>query len=338
MARAMPWRIVAVMATLLGAGLLPVPETDAAGLRPVTAWITVGSVRPAVGCTVDVAVEVREAGAPVAQTEVSIALFVDDELVSIDQGVTDGDGLAFLTFDTGGAYDGASGWLDVNVAGGYVGGLSIIPTADGACSGDGRMIETSADVPAVLADVSETVSEAPAFPTYAQQRTLSCEYAALQIATTAWGNPISEYAFDDIVGLSPNPHWGYRGYIGGEWGNTTDYGVYAEPLSWALDAFGYYGEVFYAVGDSSALTARLDDGIPTLVWLALWGDLSHVEETDGVPYTLVPGMHVVVAYAYDEGGVYVSDPGNGTLRYVPWGDFMDQWNVLDGMALAVSPY
>ena len=37
-------------------------------------------------------------------------------------------------------------------------------------------------------------------PTYVQQRNLSCEYAALTIATAAFGGWVSEYEFDERVG------------------------------------------------------------------------------------------------------------------------------------------
>jgi hypothetical protein len=47
-------------------------------------------------------------------------------------------------------------------------------------------------------------------------------------------------------------------------------------------------------------------------------------------------MHVMVAYGYDDDGVYLSDPGSGTYVYYGWDTFMGLWNVLDGMALGVS--
>ena len=52
-------------------------------------------------------------------------------------------------------------------------------------------------------------------PTYVQQRNLSCEYAALVMAMGAYGVGVSEYEFDNLVGWSENPHWGY-GKIEGE--------------------------------------------------------------------------------------------------------------------------
>ena len=175
-------------------------------------------------------------------------------------------------------------------------------------------------------------------PAYAQQRNLSCEYASLTIATAAWGTWVSEYEFDHRVGWSANPHWGFRGDINGWWGNTEDYGVYAEPLVAPLAEFGFYGEVFYAQGDPWALQARLRDGAPVVVWLGLWGDQSFYEYADdGTPYKLTAGYHVMVAYGYDEGSVYLSDPATGGYTAYAGGDFMWMGNVLDGMGMAVGP-
>jgi uncharacterized protein YvpB len=341
---ALPISVVLSLVAALAAGLTP-RSTLAEGMRDVHAWIELSSTRPAVGCTLDVSVEIRESGAAVSRTEVALALFVGDEVVGSDTAVTDGDGIAYLGLDTSGTYNGADAWVDVNVASAYLTGFSLFPSNGGGCDDGGTLIEATGTVPAVQVEAA-SVSAPSAddtgvsfwVPTYKQERNLSCEFAALQIATSAWGNGVSEYAFDDVVGWSPNPHWGYRGDINGWWGNTVDYGVYPEVLASALDQFGFSGDVFYANGDSSQLTARLDNGVPTLVWLALWGDQRQWEEIDGVTYTLVPGMHVMVAYGYDADGVYLSDPAIAGYRFYGWGDFMAMWNVLDGMSLGVSPY
>jgi uncharacterized protein YvpB len=176
-------------------------------------------------------------------------------------------------------------------------------------------------------------------PAYAQQRNLSCEYACCTIASAAFGGWVSEYEFDERVGWSANPHWGFRGDINGLWGGTDDYGVYPEPLVAPLAEFGFHGEVIYAGGNPWTLRARLDSGLPVIVWLGLWGDQSFVEvAADGSPFRLVPGYHVVVLHGYDEWGVSISDPGPGVYDSWDWDTFMHRWNVLDGMALAVSPF
>ncbi len=175
-------------------------------------------------------------------------------------------------------------------------------------------------------------------PTYVQQRNLSCEYAALVIAMGAYGVWVSEYDFDGLVGWSENPHWGYRGDITGWWGNTEDYGVYASALVPAVNAHGFWADEFYAQGDASALTRRIDAGAPVVVWLGLWGDTSFYEWTeDGNRYKLASGMHVVVVYGYDSSGVWFSDPATGNKSFYDWGTFMTYWNVMDGMSLAIGP-
>ena len=175
-------------------------------------------------------------------------------------------------------------------------------------------------------------------PIYVQQRNLSCEYASLVIALGAYDTWVSEWTFDELVPTSDNPHWGYRGDINGAWGNTTDYGVYPEPLVGPLTELGFRGEVFYAQGDASSLQRYLTNGVPVILWLGMWGDQSYYEYADdGTPYKVNPGYHVVVGYGYDESGVYAVDPATGSTVSWSWGDFMWMWGAMDGMSLAVWP-
>lgn len=337
-----------LLGLILAVGPVLAGPVGAEGVSAVNAWVTVGTTAPGIACGVPVSVEVREAGYTVGGADITVALAIGGEVVSLDRAVTDSDGLAYLGIDTSGAYDGANGWLDVLINGTYAGGMSITPVSGNGC--DGAESLTSLEATVSLAAVSSAAESFDAgaeisgggsfigVPTYVQQRNLSCEYAALAIATGAFGNSISEYAFDEVVGWSANPHWGYRGDINGWWGNTSDYGVYPSALAPALAHFGFSGEVFYGAGDATALQTRLDWGMPTLVWLGMWGDTSYYESTgDGASYNLTPGMHVMVAYGYDAAGVYLSDPGSGSYRYYDWGTFLWMWNVLDGMSLAVAP-
>jgi len=341
-----PAALMAVLAALVLSlsGLPGTPQVRAAE-ADVDGWATLGSVTPAPGCALDASVEVRQGGGGVPDVAVGVNLVHDGEVVSADWGMTDANGLAYLGVDTSWAAPGYEAWLDVLVGGEYAGGMPVSITEDGGCADNPGMAEIGAQIS--VADDAGTFQawslSGPdavdvGVPTYAQQRNLSCEYASLVIAMGAYGVWVSEYDFDSLVGLSENPHWGYRGDISGWWGNTDDYGVYASALAPALSNFGFYGEEFYGQGDSSALTARLDAGTPVLVWLGLWGDTGFYEHTaDGTPYKLVPGMHVAVAYGYDSSGVYVSDPAKGAKRFYDWSTFMTFWNVMDGMGLAVSP-
>jgi uncharacterized protein YvpB len=321
----------------------------AAELGHVDGWATLGSVTPAPGCWLDASVEVHHAGAALPDAAVGVNLVYGGEIVSADWGMTGSDGVAYLGVDTSWAAPGADAWLDVVVGGEYAGGMPVSVTESGGCADNPEMVEIGAQVPIAGASGSAMgwSSAAPVdtgmvdvgVPTYFQQRNLSCEYASLVIAMGAYGTWVSEYEFDHRVGWSENPHWGYRGDITGWWGNTSDYGVYAEPLAAALGDFGFWGETFYGAGNPTALTARLDAGTPVLVWLGLWGDTSFYEyAADGTPYKLIPGLHVVVAYGYDSGGVYFSDPASGSKNSYDWSTFMTYWNVVDGMGLAVGPY
>lgn len=173
-------------------------------------------------------------------------------------------------------------------------------------------------------------------PTYMQSRNLSCEFAAVHIATAAWGNAIPESVYIQDTPITKNPHKGYRGNIDGWWGNTDDYGIYAEALVPVLNQWGFTGEVFYSEGSTDQLTAHLDAGHPVVVWLGFWGD-TRVRLADDGNYSVASGMHVVTVWGYDESGVYVSDPAKASYEFFDWNTFIGMWNVLDGQALAVYP-
>ena len=171
--------------------------------------------------------------------------------------------------------------------------------------------------------------------TYQQQRSLSCEYASVQIATTLLGQPVSEYEIEQAVPLHENPRRGYRGDITGAWGNTDDYGVCNGPLAEALDVFGFRGNAFY--GGLDQLEAELDRGRPVIVWLGMWGDGGSFDtySAAGNRYQLTTGMHVMVAYGYDDNFIYLTDPGTAILREYEKAEFRRLWEVMDGMALSV---
>ena len=347
---------LAIGAILLLAGqVLTVSRVSADDTWAIDSWIELSGTSPAAGCAIESSVELRRDGYAAAGIEVFMALYVGEELVSSDRVATDEDGIAFLTLD-GDEADGAAAWIDVTLNDEYWWGTAASPGRGDSCvdgyllqneSGEIGALSISAEqARAAAPDEDESVAATdaaggvviPEVGFYVQQRNLSCEYASLYIATAAWNNPISEYSFDEVVGWSQNPHWGFRGDINGQWGNTTDYGVYPEALSSALGQFGYVGDVFYGDGDATTLTSRIDQGIPTLVWLGLWGDQTFLEYgEDGTAYALTAGYHVGVAYGYDDGGVYFSDPAIGGSRYYDWATFMYYWNVLDGMSLAVYP-
>lgn len=197
------------------------------------------------------------------------------------------------------------------------------------------MIPTSATA-GTAADTSSSAAMLDGVFAYQQARSLSCEYAAVYIATSVFGNPIYEEEYIGSISPSGNPHYGFRGNIDGPWGITDDYGIYAEALVPLLEQRGYIGEVSYDPR-AEVLQGQLDMGNPMIVWIATSGDTEFYETDETGTYKLVPYEHVVVAYGYDGGGVYISDPGNASLTYYNWDWFLPAWSVMDGMALSVHP-
>jgi uncharacterized protein YvpB len=173
-------------------------------------------------------------------------------------------------------------------------------------------------------------------PVYQQSRPLSCEAASVYIATTALGAPVAE---DDTIESTPfaqNPHLGYRGSYDGVWGGTDDYGVYAEALVPHLEAHGFSAAATY-VPDPDTLRRFIDAGAPVLIWIATRGDTGFYEtDEEGTQFKLVPYVHVVVAFGYNDSEVIVSDPGSGAYSRFTWDWLIEAWAVLDGMALAIS--
>jgi uncharacterized protein YvpB/LysM repeat protein len=176
----------------------------------------------------------------------------------------------------------------------------------------------------------------PGVAFYPQSRNLSCEFAAAHIATTAFGAGIPEDVFITQVPVRLNPHLGYRGNIDGLWGNTDDYGVYPEALVPVLNEYGFVGDVFYGMGDTSQVIAQIDAGHPVVVWLGMWGD-TRVHLSDDGDYSVASGMHVMTAYGYDDEGIFLSDPAHGNEAFYTWDAFVGMWSVLDGMSMAVYP-
>jgi len=338
-------RRVLVAGMLAAAAGAPLVKAATAQSSDIDVWVETAATHPAVGCVVDTSIEVRAGGTAFSGAEVTLTLSEDGDgtIYSTSSGVTNDSGIVWLTFDTSSAYHGAKTWLEVTVNGSYIGGQTVWVDGD-TCSGTGTLLDLSGSAAVVTpqngAEQSTEDSSSggeviiPGVPEYQQQRPLSCEYAAVAIATGALGSWVSEYDIEAVTPLSDNPHWGYRGNINGTWGNTTDYGIYADALVPGLNQFGFQAHSFY--GDDSDLMAEIDKGRPTIVWLGMWGDLSHDEYTsDGTRYQVTTAMHVMVAYGYDDGGVYVSDPGSGRYRYYDWGTFNGMWNVMDGMALGI---
>jgi uncharacterized protein YvpB/LysM repeat protein len=218
--------------------------------------------------------------------------------------------------------------------------LLIPPSRHGAQETPAAEVSPAPEPEAVPEAAEASAPAASAFVagvgTYFQSHNLSCEYAATFIATSAFGAGVPEWVFLEWVPQARNPHYGYRGNIDGWWGNTDDYGVYPEALVPALNHYGFAAYIFYSGGATGDLTWYLDQGLPVVVWLGLWGNTAVTLYDEGT-YTVAAGAHVVTVYGYDANGVYISDPATGSYGFYDWGTFTAMWSVLGGMAMAVAP-
>jgi uncharacterized protein YvpB len=177
------------------------------------------------------------------------------------------------------------------------------------------------------------------FPSVTQWYNLSCEYAAAAAVTLYWGNLVSQKDFVREVPSSPNPHLGFRGDINGTGGGIDDYGIYAEPLATVLENHGYDATVFYGT-DVDRLKANIAAGNPAVVWLTVgkYEDRpEYYEVYDGQRFKLVPYEHSVVAYGYDDEGIYLMDVGDGGYYHTEWSSFIRRWGYFDGMTLIIRP-
>lgn len=330
-------RVFAVVAAAVMAAGMIAPMAQAQ--NSVTVWVEFGSILAAQGCVVEVSVD---GGGALAGSSVSIVASDDDTgaVVSSDSGVANENGIAWLNIDTSDANPTSKLWASVNVNGSYLSGRTVRVSPDGSCDSGGDLVTMDGSVPSssdgdLTTGLGDHAVVIPGAFGYHQERSLSCEYSSLAIATGILGDWVSEYDFESVTPLNANPHWGYRGDITGSWGNTDDYGVYSSALVAPLNAFGFQAEAWY--GDSYDLVAEIDLGRPTLVWIGVRGDAGSFHEftADGTRYQLTPYMHVVTIYGYDDAGVYVSDPGNGQLKHWRWNEFEAMWDVMDGMALSI---
>ncbi|MEZ4521219.1 MAG: LysM peptidoglycan-binding domain-containing protein [Thermomicrobiales bacterium] len=175
-------------------------------------------------------------------------------------------------------------------------------------------------------------------PTRHEQWPLMSELSAASLATAYWGAPVS--AEDLLAGIerSDNPHLGFRGDPYGMFGTTEDYGVYNAPLAAALEAHGFSADAFYADGDRSALTSRIDAGKPVVVWVTynLTMQERNIVEDDLGRYSLIREQHAVLVYGYDDAGISVMDVGTGASATWDWDTFMASWSLFDGMGLAID--
>ena len=86
-----------------------------------------------------------------------------------------------------------------------------------------------------------------------------------------------------------------------------------------LNEFGFMADVFYG-GDASALTARIDAGVPVMTWLGYFGDTAWVQEDEGA-YLLAPDCTSSPSTATTMGASTSPIPVAGTSTITPGATF-----------------
>jgi uncharacterized protein YvpB len=174
-------------------------------------------------------------------------------------------------------------------------------------------------------------------PVFAQQHYLSCEYSAARAAAARWGINLSENDFISNIPTNEDPHLGFRGYIDGDWGGTSSYGIYAEPIALFLATRGLQTKLLWDGVEQVKQEVAL--GRPVLVWVVGGMGYSTPFEAsaNGNSFLMMAYEHAMTVYGYDENGVYVADPGFGTYDYYSWATFERSWAYLGNMAMSVYP-
>jgi uncharacterized protein YvpB len=169
---------------------------------------------------------------------------------------------------------------------------------------------------------------------------MSCESRSAADLAAFWGVPVSEAEILTALGTSDNPHEGFVGDVGAAPGSLPPYGygVYAEPIAWALRAAGLDARPVYDLG-LAGLQGELLAGRPVLIWATYAMEIQEPVEwtsSDGRVSTVVPYMHTFIVTGYDEEGLSVVDAYDGTLQRYSFDDVVRVWNLFDQMAVLVN--
>ena len=267
MTRLLRLALPAVFLIALVAPLMAGVATVSAATKSIDAWIDISATRPEVGCVMDISVEVRESGRALPSVEVELALHVADTIVALDRAITNENGIAFLELDTSDADAGVGHWLDINMGGEYLTGLSIVPSADGGCTNAHKLLSVEGDINYVPASASsesgsgaEVKVSVPRYCSATNRFPVNTPRCTLRRAHSVTAFPNTR-----LTTMSAGPPTLTLGIVatstasGGE-PTTTVYTT--NRCHGRLPSFGFNGDAFYAVGDSGALTNRLDQGTP----------------------------------------------------------------------------
>lgn len=178
-----------------------------------------------------------------------------------------------------------------------------------------------------------------AVPLYRQKQTLTCEEAAVAMATFG---ALSEEQIVGAMDVSDNPFEGIRGDTNFELlGGLTHYGTYAQALQKGLAKLGrqsttYYGQPYENFRTS--ILQNLREGRP-VVWWTTWRE-SHqtpqaVTLANGKKIALTPYEHSVLIIAASDNGVTYHDPYDGSVRFTTWVNHERTSGYFNNMALVV---
>ncbi len=178
-----------------------------------------------------------------------------------------------------------------------------------------------------------------AVPLHKQKQTLTCEEAAVAMASLGALNE------DDIVAnmeRSENPFEGIRGETDYDlFGGLTHYGTYAQALKKGLEKMGraatvYYGQPYENFRES--VLQNLREGRP-VVWWTTWRESHQTPQwvilSNGTKIPLTPYEHTVVIVAANDKGITYHDPYDGTVRTASWADHQRTSGYFNNMALVV---
>lgn len=177
-------------------------------------------------------------------------------------------------------------------------------------------------------------------PLYRQQQTLTCEEAAVAMATRG---AVSESQLLGILPRSDNPFAGIRGDTNALFfGGLSDYGVYAQPLQKALSAFGVKSQVLQGQAYNDFKSSILENlrGGRAVVWWHTWREIHSrpvwARTPDGSTFKLVPYEHVGVIVSANDRGVTYHDPYDARARFVSWADHRRVSGYFGNMALVIQ--
>ena len=186
-------------------------------------------------------------------------------------------------------------------------------------------------------------------PFHRQEHALSCEAASLKTALAAFGLDIPEAEVLRALPFERTPRsgavWGdpEKGFVGNIDGRmlVDGYGVYAGPITKA----GLRWRRTEALSGATPqdLTAHLAAGRPVVVWGYVGrGNAVSWLTPEGKRVNAVNGEHTRVVYGFsgppeNPSGLFLIDPVYGHA-YWDIDTFMQQWERLGRMAVAVYPY